>query len=752
MATRWSTTFYDIPKPGQTENLWTVEILDMDALVDANIDFVVKADGLTISGQSEAMDWTNSIVTTKCSVTMIITGSATQDFIDDLIQVNEGRFWLRVKRNALSAFVGVIVVDGIVLQDLDYPFEFKFTAVDALSRLKDIELDANRFPGGSPVVPITKYIEDIFELTGISQIYTTGVPFIETYVEWTSQSFYDPFSDRNILGGTGIHYKAFNKLEGNNVRYSKGLDIIKSCLQVMGARIIWNFGTYTIDQFDYRAAQTSNMERFRYDSDMVLISNDTGVAYLHRTYDGETIRRLKGMTTTFLPPLRAARVVYEHEPFSAASLEQNSPYTVGTAVTGDDVIILSVDDRLLLNYSVAVSNLDFYNPSYTYTIKPILRFKIKVGSGGGAYYWRKEITGGSYNAPIYNNAEWSATESYVEVLGRSLSPNDLTRKYSGEIISATLTDVFTIDTSEALEVTLDSIEYISEWGGMSRSARSTNYEVNGSNLDFSIFPHDGNDAQLEKTKTYFSANGSTDNSKVLEIPLKVGEGPSRTSASGVWQFNGTDWVGNTEDWSRTGVAPFDNICSLLAESILAQQRKPTRVISATFLSDNWLPSQAITMDGVKYLCMSYTLNAHKQEVKGRWVELSYNSSGITKEKDEYITPGSVVTGGGSDPENPAANIDILVDVGGAGYYEKFSNVSASFVTTTTADVLPDPSVVSAADIRRGVSVFTSGSKRDYNVPFGYDIDFANDRVRFLDSTGTGYRNLLSEDVELTIKP
>ena len=733
-AVKWKAQYHSYDRQGQESALFTVEILDTNGGLDSEVDF--KVNSLNISGQPNHEDHRCTIISTKCSMTMVIDRSGVEDFITNLALSDEGRYWMRVYRDATVIFIGMIVVEGAYIEDEDYPYYFKVNAVDALTQLKSIEATASDIEltyGFSAL----DYIHGLFKMTDLDQFYSTET-FLQTYGGWRSASQTDTTDSPYRL--YSIQRRAFDRIEGDSEKKTKAIDVLDQLLWIQHSRIFFSNGSYTIDQWPYRANNTS-LERFRYDKDFNEISNDTGITGLNVTFDGVTLDRLRGGRQTLYAPFREVRMIYTHEPVNDYWGLDND-YTVGTTLSEDDVLIETSTQKLYWGFQTRLENLE-YSTTTNGAKGVIFRFTIKLGTK----YLKKVVTGGTPHNPTFGPLTWESSLSYFEYV--YYLPDYAKEPFvqaNWETVNP-LGDDFTVGNRYDFEISMISLQYLDMQ--MNRQSIIGKYILNENRLF--AYPVDGTGEVNEVTETTWTARGSTNNSRILEVETIIGEGPHSWSAGGIRAKVGLFWEGNTEDWGDDS----ENILQLLANSHLALRKKPCRLLDNwTFIKTYWKPSEVITWDSRKWATIQYNYDTIAEEIKGRWIEISYDDTGITKEKDEVRFQGDPFTPGGdppSDPDKPVGNVDKLPDIFGE-YHQEFDDVTDSFVETTTSGVLPDPGVVSADDIKRRVSVYASGVKQGYDKPFGYDIDFANDRVRFLDRNGTGYRNLLGEDVVLTIKP
>ena len=730
---KWVSEFHSYDRTGQESDLYKVEILDTTSAIDSEIDFKVQS--LTMAGTPDESDHRCTIINTKCNVSMIVQTSGVEDFIENLGTSDEGRYWLRVYRNAGIFFVGAITTSGAYIEDLDFPYVFKFTAVDALTRLKNDDFDAASVQttyGASAL----NYINAIFDSTGLDEFFSTE-PFIEFYGGWRSDSAVNQTD--NPFDHYGWYRTAFDKLDGDEVKPSKTIDVLKLLLTAMHSRIYWNNGTYIVEQWPYRAENTT-LTRFKYDVSFTLISKDTGVVYLNTTFDGVTLDRLRGGRQSFLPPLKYVEVEYEHDPVDDYYVRDDN-YTVGATLTTDDVTILNNDQKLKVEFETQINNLN-WDQTGVGRKRPIIRLTVKLGTK----YLKKVQTGGSIASPTFSALTWETSLSYFEYCPLLLDRHkDLVEGYS--FVTEELVNDFTLNSQYTLEVSFISLQYLDE--NMDRQSILGEYTL--SNNKLMVYPTDANSTVNEKTKTIYRATGSSANTQSYQIKMPIGEGPKDTSSTGV-RVKAPIWTPNVEDWGDND----ENLLQLLANSHIAFRKLPCRKLTNwTWLKSYWTPGLVIDFDSRLWAVLQYSYDVNSEEIKGSWIEIDYDDTGLTKEKEEYISLGDPYTPGGggggttTDPDTPAGT---SLDLDPTHYHEEFSGVTDTYVTLTETGYLLNPATVSADLIRRRIDVYASGVKQGYDKAFGYDIDHANNRIRFKARSGTGYRNLLNEDVVVDIKP
>lgn len=735
MGLRWKAEYHSYDYDGSEANLYTVHIIDSTTGTDPETEFKIKEKSLVITGTPDSEDQCCTIVSTKCDFTIVVDRLGVQDFITLLATANEGRFWLRVKRGASVIFIGPIVTQGAAIDDLDYPYNAKFSALDELTRIKDRDFDAETAYKALPFEPsIFRYLKYIFAMTDLSDHYGVSEPFIEFYGGWRSDSATSGTDNPYIL--MGFHYKAFDKVEGDEVKKMKVKDVLHALMTAMHARLIFSNGVYVVEQIPYRA-QNTTVDYWRYDVDFTFISKVTGVTVLNPTYDhAGTMHRISGGKKSFLPPLQYAEIEYEHEAVDDFFLYDHT-YTFNTLLSEDDVLITDNAMKLRVEFKAYITNGNFSATAPPINaIRPIFRFTVKLGTK----YLKREINGGSFAFPTYTDVTWESSLSYYE-----FAPvlEDRQRGYTAfhAFVTRELVNDFTLNSTYDLEVTLASVQYYDR--NLQKNTTTTEYTLSSGELY--VFPTEKENTALEKTRTLYRALNSNDNTTVIEKKVLLGDGPTKDSVTGVRV--GYNWVRNTEDWGDDD----QNLNDLLATSIMSLQAKPTyKLVNWPIIADTFRPTWYMDYDSRTWMLLSYQYNTDEELITGTWMEVDYDDTGVTLEKDEYVTLGEPFTPLGNVQSDPSGPVNGGFQVDLSGYAEDFDDVTANKVVLTGTGWLPDQATVSTAEIIRRVTVVVSGITLNYQQPLGYQIDYANNEIEFLDRSGNGLRNLQSEDVSISV--
>jgi hypothetical protein len=162
---------------GQSVNDYSyrVKIIDTEYVGDP-LDYDIGPN-ILIETQGNDRDLTEYIYTASATIDVFINNEASQDFLDDLINANEGRFYLQIDYYAdnNTYFLGRIISNGISIEDRLQPF-VKVQAIDGLTNLKNKDYD-NPGSTGQKVVDVILYC--LNQIDVVDQFYSASDTLIE---------------------------------------------------------------------------------------------------------------------------------------------------------------------------------------------------------------------------------------------------------------------------------------------------------------------------------------------------------------------------------------------------------------------------------------------------------------------------------------------------------------------------------------------------------------------------------------------
>ena len=215
----------------------------------------------------------NWLITSKCEIYLYEDSDDISNFLSELIDYQQLDYYVYISTSVDDStytpyWRGIILQDQIQKEEASRPFVIKLTATDGISMLKDIE-----YPTGNTIttgIPRTK-INDLLRqalLFGLDPLLwaDNDVYFITTINWWEANQIYGATRDplESLYLDAAI-YPIIEQVFSNNVvtGYKSCYYVLEELLKVMGARIYMADGAYYIEQVSERA--NANSKRVKYD-------------------------------------------------------------------------------------------------------------------------------------------------------------------------------------------------------------------------------------------------------------------------------------------------------------------------------------------------------------------------------------------------------------------------------------------------------------------------------------------------------
>ena len=127
-------------KYNDSGDVYTINVHDAD-YSGSIVPFVEGEDGFTLRYDADDSDRYAAIIASSVRVTMEINSAALQSFVNDLVSAPEQRFSLEILKNGSLWWVGYILTDLVVEEDMFFPYRFQIQATDGIGKLKDVTYD-----------------------------------------------------------------------------------------------------------------------------------------------------------------------------------------------------------------------------------------------------------------------------------------------------------------------------------------------------------------------------------------------------------------------------------------------------------------------------------------------------------------------------------------------------------------------------------------------------------------------------------
>ena len=561
-----------------TGNVWGWDALDDLEVVGGLQTMSVKVGGFDLEYETQNENLYTPLMPSKVTFTLMFENADQETFLNSLANAYEGQHLVRILKNSSLYWCGVLIPDVVRFEDQYYPYEFQFTAIDGLARLKSIE-----YPNATLLGTARETLFDI--------IYAC-LDNLETKDFWSASDEYfinntDWWEIRHVAGYSTdplqlTRFKTGALYENNGitgaVEFFSCYKMLEQICTALGARLFLANGSWYFQQvteYDY-SVQT----RRAYDLNKTLLSSTGGYSY-ELTVNQTTLARAKG-AYEFLPPLRSVRVTYKHRDNSATLLEgvtwdwNESSIIKTIGEIDNNGGSAKIKFKATLEHVWAASGLPEPDPERaTHTF----RIELKVGS----YYYVGSDTSSEWTTtPGYYTLDTAAVKqfenyfTYIEIVTSEL-PATGTCTISFEYVESAFTTV----TPSPATLPLALLDPISQ--------PSLAYWVHESPIF--IILAEGNESNGYDFVQYAADNTNASNTQIVDLTLYFGDGPYSTSISRMETSDGSTWDASTLWGLGTAGTRDKKLLELLAQRIMQAQRVPRLKYIGTLISTTTAPYQ-----------------------------------------------------------------------------------------------------------------------------------------------------------------
>lgn len=636
------------------------------------LDISLTAADLEYRPNSEDID--ANILAGRFSVTYLIRTSEQLAILKDMAVSRELEYRLRIHRNSSLYWVGFVLPER-ARRDFDgFPFSYRVSATDGVSRLKSI--DYVQPDGSAELVTIGQHLRNILSEIPLQDYFSANDPYLSIHTTLVPEGI-TPANTWALLDNTRISFKALRTVnERGEIQYINCHQALLEILKVLGQKFAFIDGRYRLIEIFNNADQNIQVHFNNYDINGLLLTGETLTGWSERTIPiveersaGETVA-LDGSTITYLPPLRGIELFYKH--FTRQNLLPDfSNVTIGFATqqffvpnfgTDGGNGTLSVGAEITTGPATADGSADLGSINPTLPFFVVFGFRVAIvdpddNTQGISLRRTVEITDTGFT---YGPAEWvldSVDEFYRVVVRKpplaTESPGPQTDFVS--FITPPVPDsgtlVFTIRQLETyIESSLNPLITV--------NSRADNVFLE-SLLTGSI------EDQFNYTKFKETTTSDGVNSILLEREHIFGDGPGENTFGRIEYLNGSNWE-LTDGWQRWAGGIFRSprympIGALVAYHTLALQDEQRELLDITIISPDYNPGMLLDCDNTIYFAQAVRLNLLNDEWRGSWVETGLgpiqDGGDGTPSNGEATTTGPAQTdsGGGisgNDPQWP----------------------------------------------------------------------------------------------------
>ena len=582
---------------------YTVTILDVDH-VASSTEFTLTADNFSIEYNADpaGYDRFSPIITSSCTFEISYNGSNStiNAFITDLIQYQEDRFYVEIKKNSGADIVwrGKVVQDLIQYGDILNSRFVRITASDGLNGLKSID-----FPTTSRLIE-TNFLDTTIQLLRNAlpdDFWATSDAFISTGVQWFesrhSATTVDPIRFTQLAG----YYTFWDYDEENNRVFKSCYESLEIIAKAWGARVFQSGGQwYFIQASQWKNASielhTYTYEYFQNGGDPT--DDDQSGATILSSNVSTTVRDtvdnyMSGNIYTFLPAIKRVEGLFAYDQggiigvVTQDDLDDNSPASVGPVNDhADSNVNLEINLKCNnLTWSTVPTTLDV---TYTVTV--------------GSYYLKSDGT-------------WSLTSS---TFNASYSYDTIGSAFIGA-------DTFSIQTDEI--PVAGTLQVSMTYNDTNVTGGTTTSYIIGSYINLDSI----------STKATVTNNDAANSTYVVDIGnILFGDRANQGDNHKLQTWNGTTWDDSTS-WQFDGAGTTYSFTQMLVLDLMRGQKRPLRKYAGQIKADidflnSWL------RDSRTYMPLSATFNARLSTWEGEWIETDYDTTNLTVDEVQDIGP------------------------------------------------------------------------------------------------------------------
>ena len=591
---------------------YKIEIWDEDYSGSSPDEFNVVSDGFTLTYSGATDNVYSPLIGSSVSFGMYINDSATTDFISNLKQYQQDRYYIKIHRGVEGSEVfwwaGYITQDIIEIEDAPQPYVLQVQATDGISKLKDTLCGTSFFQ------KFTNQFIFAIDQVGFAGIYGTDDPILAVVCDWWAEEMtYN--ANNNPLDETFLDFHAFDTIDEEGFYTNRNWhDILSEICTLFGLRFYYSNGQYRLEQlFERKGSFTEHT----YKKDRTKIGETSGLSY-GKTIDQTTNKaRLAGNIFNFLPAVNDVSITLDKEPKAMTGViwdNSNDPELelglVSSALNNQITLTFNHTIRLVLNTNVN------QNPIFA---KLRLNVSLFDFNNNVTYYLKRTFTGTTPSTP-----EWTTTQSgsgYEILIGQF------------EEFSAQVTLGNTPDVQQIVGPTTITTPIIPADGDMTIDWDNVGFvESNGSVRGLSVLNSSTYKMKLSSVTTSFgSIQNQTTRIRAVSPNAQINGSVSYDLGTSVI-FTGQGERGSLVDrievgglilkvpyggWRRGNSGSYQDVQRLVCEEFLRLMNEPVNKYQGRIFSDHDF-RQRLTFDGRKWIQLGGTFNANLDEWSGEW--------------------------------------------------------------------------------------------------------------------------------------
>ena len=575
----------------------------------------------------------NWLITSKCDIYLYEDSDEISDFLTELIDYQQLDYYVYISTSVDDStytpyWRGIIMQDQIQKEEASRPFVVKLTATDGLSLLKDIE-----YTTGNTVTGRTK-LNDLLRqalLFGLDPLLWADddVYFITTINWWESNQNYQATSDplESLYLDASI-YPITEQVFSQYVvtGYKSCYYVLEQILKVMGARLYMADGAYYIEQVSERV--NANTKRVKYDKSgtelskglipsQIIINETRGKA------------RFAGNGYSFFPAIKKVIAKQNFYPYGGLDIFQF--YSMAN-MFGDDLVTK--------DWGVFDKDVDFAGATAPNFLGLDVEFEMVIqwnstGAKTNVIWWydievRIELDDVNSATNYYWNNDtgiWDTSSVTFKLRSRP----------SGVINTGGIGTYVTHNIPSSKSLTTANLpatgRIIIRMGYVDIVYRQSNGVGGHQLINTGNFPTGGG-IKFRLNEFSNSGGGFVNNEAVNTNPnigdeyivdlgdLDLGTGAKTTG--NILSYDGTD-IQKATNWDRGNGSSNLSLGGLLVSERLRIQSEVLKVYDGVIQYPNGF-AYSVLFNSERYLPISYSFNAYKSEVNGRYFLIGRDDS------------------------------------------------------------------------------------------------------------------------------
>lgn len=563
-----------------------------------------------------AEDVNAAIIPSSVSITLLAKDQSESDaheaLLSEIALGNEGDFILKIAKNGVLDWVGIILADQIKFSEDRLPRPFTIRAVDGLARLKEIEFNKDGTEFDTVPAYLSQHLIIGLQKTGL---WAELSPGLKAVLSWTcaENTLYSTF-----LEGIRLNHIVWLYIDGKgandtttNKRSKKAWDVLEQIAQAFHARILMAEGSFWFIQIPALLnAATASIYTFGDNGAVSATTNGLPILY------ASSIDQLMGADREFQAAAKRAKVTYKHSSAKNLAISLNfvsGPVEVKAveSFSGTAKIFIS----FLLSYPTELNPTTY--PTY---LSHAHRFKLTLKVGN---YYLKRTAQVNLGQIIYSDPVWTTTASdYEFYVYPNFGPNGKNR-YQFNLVTPPL--------PANGDATINLYYVHTFFIGGSGTPIISGFEWFVNNGNFQVMPSGLIDEAYNET--VYTQESSITATKQIEVVTNFGDGPFAHTLTTMKarRPEGTE-PPITQNWTGSGLT--GTVHQVLTASLIKLTGKPAKKLNRPFIGD-FSPIGLLESESDFFLMLSGDYNARTHAWNGVFVQISDQPNGVTLPPVKY---------------------------------------------------------------------------------------------------------------------